>query len=311
MAEQKDRIRVQIEGRAYAVVGGNFQDMLAVVKQINGRRFVSEQKVWQLPGSAENIQNQLEISGFWLEEGGTPMAQEAKPAQVAPPKSSGGDRIRVLIQGHELAVVGGSFQDMLAEVKNLPGRRYNGERKIWEIPGDGGVILGLVQAAGYQLEGVEKLQLGPAPSFEPPKLASKKEPPPYRAPAFQDNDDIPPYEPPDWWDDDNLPPPMETPDWFDDETASLPPNEPGFPGQRRTDNSPPAATRGNDQIRIRVGGIPMVVSGGEFKAMLDVIKKIPGRRFDSQDKVWDIPAEMGLEGVQQMVKAAGFMMERG
>jgi len=310
MADYKDRIRVQIEGRAYAVVGGNFQDMLAVVKQINGRRFVSEQKVWELPGSAENIQNQLEISGFRL-EGGTLPTQEAKPVQAAPPKSSGGDRIRVLIQGHELAVVGGSFQDMLSEVKNLPGRRYNAERKVWEIPGDGGVILGLVQAAGYQLEGVEKLQLGPAASFEPPKFTSKSEPPPYKAPVFQDDDDIPPYEPPDWWDDDNLPPPMEASDWLDDDTAALPPDEPGFAGQPRLENSSPATARGGDQIRIRVGGIPMVVSGGEFRAMLDVIKKIPGRRFDGQDKVWDIPAEMGLEGVQQVVKAAGFMMERG
>jgi hypothetical protein len=53
VADRKDRIRVQIDGQEYNVVGGAFQDMLATVKQINGRRFVSEIKVWQLPGPAE------------------------------------------------------------------------------------------------------------------------------------------------------------------------------------------------------------------------------------------------------------------
>ena len=77
MSEYNDRIRVHIEGREYSIVGGKFQDMLAAVKQIDGRRFVGELKVWQLPGSAENIQSRLELSGFWL-EGGTP---ETQPAQ--------------------------------------------------------------------------------------------------------------------------------------------------------------------------------------------------------------------------------------
>jgi len=60
-----------------------------------------------------------------------------------------------------------------------------------------------------------------------------------------------------------------------------------------------------------VGGIPLVVTGGEFRQMLDVVKKIPGRRFDGQDKVWDIPADVGIESVQQAVNAAGFLLQRG
>ncbi len=142
MTERKDRIRVHIGGKEFSIVGGRFQDMLAAVKQISGRRFVSELKVWQIPGSAEDVQDQLEISGYLL-EGGSPLAETAQPAQTSPSRF-GGDRIRVLIQGHQLAVTGGSFQEMLAEVKNLPGRRFDGEKKMWEIPGELAIIKNLI-----------------------------------------------------------------------------------------------------------------------------------------------------------------------
>ena len=73
MAAYKDRIRVHIEGKEFSVVGGNFQDMLTAVKQISGRRFVGELKVWQLPGTVDDVQSQLEISGYYL-EGGKPVS---------------------------------------------------------------------------------------------------------------------------------------------------------------------------------------------------------------------------------------------
>ena len=112
MSDRKDRIRIQIGGQEFNVVGGGFQEMLAAVKQINGRRFVSETKVWQLPGSVEQVQHQLEISGYSL-EGGAPVSS-TRPAQPQTPAGGGGDRIRVLVAGQRLAVVGGSFQEMLS-----------------------------------------------------------------------------------------------------------------------------------------------------------------------------------------------------
>ncbi len=176
-----------------------------------------------------------------------------------------------------------------------------------------------------QLEGAEKISFDPAPSSEQPDFAPAGDaaPPPYEEPDFFGDDDIPPYEPPDWWDDDNMPAPaLEPPDWLEDELASRPPDEPpafdnqspSFAAQPSSpapaaQTTPPA--RGGDQIRIRVGGIPMVVAGGAFREMLAVIKNIPGRRFDGNDKVWDIPGDIGLESVQQTVKAAGYVMKRG
>ncbi|MCB0190925.1 MAG: hypothetical protein KDJ65_03175 [Anaerolineae bacterium] len=319
----KDRIRVHIEGKEFSVVGGSFQNMLAAVKQINGRRFVGALKVWQLPGKAEDIKNQLAISGFQL-EGGTPVADET-PAQpsAAAPASFGNDRIRVTVQGHQLAVVGGGFREMLDAVKNLPGRRFDSDSKMWEIPGDAGIIKNLIETAGFQLEGADKIasvsppasQNTSPPAYTSPPMPQSPPPPAYEEPDFSDDVDIPAYEPPDWWDDGNMPaPPMNPPDWWEEEEPTdtpvdypMRPSSPARPAPRSTDSS----GGGDDQIRIRIGGIPMVVTGGSFQAMLGVIKDIPGRRFHSGDKVWDIPEDSTIDSVQQVVNAKGFILKRG
>jgi hypothetical protein len=319
MAERRDRIRVQVAGKEFHVVGGNFQEMLAAVKQINGRRFVGELKVWQLPGTVQNIQNQLEVSGYSL-EGGASLNENPGPAPAisSAPSGSGTDRIRVLNQGRSLTLVGGSFQEMLAVVKNLPGRRFDSQSKLWEVPGELAIIKKLVEAAGFRLEGAEQ---GAAVSaiMEPVPDVRSAEPPAYEEPDFFDNTAAPAYEPPDWWDDDNMPPPpMEPPDWLAEREASAPP-EPGYdwqaePADLRDEPVSPSATpagRGHDQIRVRLGGIPLLISGGSFQEMLALVKTLPGRRFDGEDKVWDIPADMTLEAFQRRVQAAGFVVKRG
>jgi hypothetical protein len=318
MANYKDRIRIHIEGKEYNVVGGDFQDMLAAVKQINGRRFVGELKVWQLPGSAADIQSQLEISGFEL-EGGAPVIEDTAPAgQPAAPQLR--DRIRVRIAGQSMAVTGGSFQEMLAVVKGLPDRRFDGDAKIWEISGDVGVIQGMIQSAGFELEGAGDISQTPVPSMEPPPFAAIGEPPPFESPDFTSHDDPLAFEPPDWLNDDDMVPPPEPPDWWDSESESPPTDladdEPMWEDEMPSAPSPassrpkPAGRTGGDQIRIRVGGIPMVVTGGSFQEMLTAIKEIPGRRFDGQDKVWDIPADVGLEKTTQLMNVAGFDVGR-
>ncbi len=326
MSERKDRIHVHIEGKEYSVVGGTFQQMLAAVKQINGRRFLGDLKVWQLPGTEDAIRNQIEIGGYQL-EGGAPAAPAAEPARRAASPRPGGDRIRVTVQGHQLAVVGGLFQEMLAAVKNLPGRRFDGNSKIWEIPGDAAVIKQLVETAGFQLEGADKIAAAPAPSLEAPTFDAPGEAPStFEEPDFSWDGKIPPYEPPDWWDDEGAAlPPVEPPDWLNDEVNEFLPDDPAamFPASElpQFSNVPPApvsspapsssGSRGGDQIRVRVGGIPLMVSGGTFKEMLAAVKAIPGRRFDGQDKVWDVPAAVTIDGFKQKMAAAGFEAGRG
>jgi hypothetical protein len=323
----KNRIRVHIEGREYSVVGGSFNEMLAAVKQINGRRFVSELKVWQLPGTVEDVQHQLEISGYYL-EGGTPVT-DTSPADQTLPSQLRGDRIRIIVQGHQLAVVGGTFQDMLAAIKSLPGRRFDKDAKIWEIPGELAVIKGMLQVAGFELEGVENIPLESVPPMELPPFSSSTEPDLSSSPSeqfdFFGHDDPFPFETPTWEEDDLTPPPPNPPDWWDDELVSPPddypddeitPFEPeSFPFEAKPSVPPPtvasAGRPGGDRIRIRVGAVPLIVTGGSFQEMLTVIKNIPGRRFNGQEKVWEIPDDVGLAAVKQIVNAAGFMVEPG
>lgn len=302
MQQRKDRIRVHLEGKEFNVEGGSFQEMLAVVKQINGRRFVSQSKAWQLPGSEADVRNHVEISGFQL-TGGTPLpqGQAGKQVAAAPP---GNDRIRVEIGGRQLAVVGGTFQEMLTVVKNLPDRRFDGEAKVWQITGDVGVIKGMIQAAGFKLEGAEDIPVADVPPMEPLDFGQPSTPPPYEPPDFFDDSSMPAPPPP--------PPPS---DWFEEMPADIEPFpddpipfEAELPPLPTPSQPRPAAASGGDRIRIQVGEQMMVVTGGEFREMLAAVKQLPDRRFDGGSKIWQIPADADLNQIQQMLLAAGFTL---
>jgi hypothetical protein len=326
MSERKDRIRVHIEGREFSVVGGDFQEMLAAVKQINGRRFVGELKVWQLPGRAAEIKNQLDILGYRLEggpeldSGQMPLPQSdslaaGRPAAKPARQQAAGDRIRLSIQGQSCAVVGGGFQEMLAVIKHIPGRRFDSNAKVWDIPGDPAIIKNLIETAGFQLEGADGIS-NPPPAQETdefPRFDPNEEIPAYEPPDFSGPVNLPAYEPPDWWNDDAGSPARTAPPNFgDDEAVDEPPL---FPGPTLTPtqqlSAPTGDSSGGDQIRLRLGDQPFVVSGGSFQAMLAVIKNLPGRRFNGNDKVWELPANTDLESVQQVIKAAGFVLTPG
>jgi hypothetical protein len=44
--------------------------------------------------------------------------------------------------------------------------------------------------------------------------------------------------------------------------------------------------------------------------MLMLIKSIPGRRFNGEERVWEIPDEVNLESLGQRIAAAGFVLEQ-
>lgn len=300
MAQRKDRIRVHIDNKEFSVVGGAFQDMLAAVKQINGRRFLGELKVWQLPGPVEDVRRQLDISSFQL-EGGAPAAP---PSAAAATQSAGVDRIRIAVAGQPLTITGGVFQDMLALVKNLPNRRFDSASKLWEISADVGVVKGIVESAGFTLEGAENIMVS-APPMEPLSFAAPSGPPPFVPPNFDDTP--PPFaddEPPDWWDD--MPPaPFEGEIFFDEpDLAGVEP----FPVDPPPARPKSAARAGGDRIRIMVGDSALAITGGSFQEMLAVVKGVPERRFDPTEKVWVLPAAQ-LGALQQSLKTAGFDLD--
>jgi hypothetical protein len=51
-----------------------------------------------------------------------------------------------------MIVVGGTFQTMLATIKDIPGRRFDGESKQWLLPADRDTVQQHLQAKGFHLE---------------------------------------------------------------------------------------------------------------------------------------------------------------
>jgi hypothetical protein len=61
-----------------------------------------------------------------------------------------------------------------------------------------------------------------------------------------------------------------------------------------------------DRIRLRMGELSLVIYGGAFQEMMALVKAIPGRRFDADDRVWVLPETIGLDSLRQRLAAAGF-----
>jgi hypothetical protein len=169
----------------------------------------------------------------------------------------------------------------------------------------------MIEAAGFQLEGAANISLGPVPPMERPDFAGQSGERlslPFEEPNFFDDDQMP--EPPPWWDEEMTPPPVED-DYFDN--PALEPEPLPTAAKPLTSSPLPAASgrrSGGDRIRIRLGDLPLVVSGGAFQEMLMLIKSIPGRRFNSEERVWEIPDEVSLESLGQRIRTAGFALEQ-
>jgi hypothetical protein len=86
--------------------------------------------------------------------------------------------------------------------------------------------------------------------------------------------------------------------------------EPPGANEELFDSDDEPGPSGPDQVRIRLGGIPLVISGGSFQQILTLVKTFPGRRFDGLDKVWDLPPDMTLEEFKQWVQDSGFILKR-
>ena len=296
--ERRSRIKIRVENKDYEVAGGDFQQILAAVKALPNRRFNGQLKLWEVSGSLAMVRGQLENSGFSL-EGGTP-AEAGPPAEGT--TTAGSDRIKIEVAGYPMVVTGAPFQTMLSAIKEIPGRRFDGERRQWSLPGTLVEIKAHLEKKGLALEA----QPGEAaPSPLAPADEAFPTSPDFFGPAGQQ----PPPPPPDDWFPANA-------DFYDDiedfndplDFEETPPPE-DFPPTSPT--SPPARSPAGrrDQIRVIVGNRPLVVVGGGFQEMLAAIKGIPNRRFDGETKQWLLPGD--LDSVQQHLRAKGFRLEEG
>lgn len=148
--ERRSGIKIRVENTDFEVTGGEFQQLLAAVKALPGRRFVSAQKLWTVTGSVALVRGQIENSGFKL-EGGTPVSA-VDAAQTAPSN----DRIRISVEEQPMVVTGGAFQTMLAAIKEIQGRRFDGQTKQWTLPGSISEIKAYFDEKGMQVENAEK-----------------------------------------------------------------------------------------------------------------------------------------------------------
>lgn len=86
-----------------------------------------------------------------LEEAPPPEAAPQAAAAPAKPDAARRDQIRVMVGDAPMVVVGGSFQDMLAAVKAIPGRRFDGDSKQWLLEDDPTSIQQFLADKGFQL----------------------------------------------------------------------------------------------------------------------------------------------------------------
>lgn len=298
-----DQIQIRVGGTILALTGGPFQEMLAAVKGIQGRRFNSQQKLWELPGSLEQITARLEAAGYVLEA----IARDTlPPAPASAEPRPAGDRIKIRLAGRVYDLVGGSFEEMLAAVKDIPGRRFSGSEKLWDLPNEPDSIQRQFEAQGFRLEG------GQPASTPAPTLPLPPEPPPDEADLPFPPEEIelaPPEEPP-FLADAPLWPEEPPPDLPAEREA--PPEADPFRPEAGAAAAPPAprprsgAGERRDQIKVRVGGRAYAVVGGSFQEMLAAVKEVPGRRFLGSEKVWELPGEP--DAARKLVEAAGFQM---
>ncbi len=285
---QGDKIKIRVQNVDYFVTGGDFSSLLAVVKSLPKRRYVGEHKLWLVDASVEMVRGQIENSGFLL-EGGTPAPKDAAPVAAA---VSTRDQIKIETSSFRAAVTGAPFSELLAAIKALPDRRFDGNTKRWSITGNLMELKSYFEKKDMRLDNIEAITTPPAQP-DAPQLPAIPVPP---AP------DLPPVPPP----------PDDMPDFWDepmDEPGELPPPVAPPPPPVATATataSTPAADR-HDQIRVMVGEQRLAIVVGTFQEMLAAVKDVPGRRFDGASKQWLLPDD--IESVQQHFNAKGFRLE--
>jgi hypothetical protein len=295
MSDRRDSIKIRVENSDYEVVGGSFQQLLAAVKALPGRRFLGQEKIWSVPGSLTMVRGQLENSGFLL-EGGTPAPETAAAPVTA-------DSIAIQVGQYELSVTGGSFREMLSVIKAMPGRRFDGQSKVWHIPSP----LSEVKAhlAEHQLTIARTVEHTPPPSDSPTAETTASPPP---APPLAGPPPLPPADPLGWDEEeaDDFHEPFLPLDELDLSAPPPPPPPPHPLGESGSPPNAPSADKRSDKIKLQVGDLRLAVVGGTFQEMLQAVKSIPGRRFDSESKSWVVSAE--INSVQQHIKAQGFVL---
>lgn len=63
------------------------------------------------------------------------------------------DSIKIITENTEYTVIGGTFYEMLAAIKDIPGRKFNSAKRAWTIPASLEVVRETLEAKGYEVHG--------------------------------------------------------------------------------------------------------------------------------------------------------------
>lgn len=234
------------------------------------------------------------------------------------------ESVRIRTLDGQYRLIGGDFQSMLAVVRSIPGRRYQPAEKIWEIPCKVEVVQKAAEAAGFHVTADtvmgEPLRMSIAPrrkrgGADRVLIRVGDEERAVVGGAFADMLEVVKgiegrrWQPQEGaW---RLPGPLAeiekviaahgfrlvTPA----EAESLPASA--------SEEAPAAqmSLRKRDRVHIRALDGEAWVVGGGFNAMLQAVKGIEGRRFSSEDKVWELPC--ALAEVRAALQAQGYQLE--
>ncbi|OQY46430.1 MAG: hypothetical protein B6242_07795 [Anaerolineaceae bacterium 4572_78] len=214
MNTRHDSIKIRINEMDYHIVGGEFREMLNIIRQLPGRRFDGQQKLWVIPGTIEEIRPQIENYGYQI-EGGTP-AQNI-PVSGA---TSFNDKIHIQTDDYTATVTGASFQDMLVAIKQLQERRFDPESRCWNIKGKLASLTEYFEQQNMRFENmIARLESDLPDSAEhasqPPPLSPPPSDIPFELYDMLPVDDEPVFDSVPYFSDDMPPPPPPPPLWED------------------------------------------------------------------------------------------------
>ncbi len=142
----QEQIRIRTQDGQYLIIGGDFQSMLRVVRELPGRRFRGDEKIWEIPARIEEVQRAVEAAGFHV-TADSEMGHALSPAAARREP----EQVRIRTSEGDKAVVGGDFKSMLAVIKELEGRQWLAAERIWAVPGPVSELVVALAAHGLQL----------------------------------------------------------------------------------------------------------------------------------------------------------------
>jgi hypothetical protein len=214
----------------------------------------------------------------------------------------------------EGVVTGGEFEDVVDAVRQIPGRRWDPEARAWRLPCTLDEARRHLQVVGLRVEGSTTVIIQ-----EPPPPSRPRDQVTIRATDGEAGVVGGPF-----WDMVRLVKTIEGRRWQPREKVwELPctleeaqrvveaagfalrlPGEEVLAAPAVPSEPAPPAGGWTDQLRIQATDGPAVVTGGPFRAMLDAVKTIEGRRWQPGPKHWMLPCS--LDEAARLLEKAGY-----